>query len=125
MTDDAYAVISEQYRRESRERMIVPLPKGFYTECALYIDTLSNRATAMRDSGSTDGDDYSELMERLMAVNRLASDLRRIRMEKISRMAMFAASGGVPDTSPLSEDELELFRSYRDSAKRHLGKVLG
>ena len=105
MTDDAYAVISEQYRRESRERMIVPLPKGFYTECALHIDTLSNRATAMRDSR--------------------VSDLRRIRMEKISRMAMFAASGGVPDTSPLSEDELELFRSYRDSAKRHLGKVLG
>ena len=119
-----YDTISEQYRRESRDRMIVDLPKGFYRECALHLESMSVRATAMRDSGIT-GDGYDDLIERMMATNRLVSDLRRIRTEKISRMAMFAASGGFPDTSPLSPDELELFNSLRDSARNHLGRVLG
>lgn len=125
MTESTFDLLTEHYRRESRERMLVPLPKGFYPECAVYIDSLSMEATTMRDSGSTDTDAYDEVVERLMNVNRVLSELRRLRMEKISRMAMFAASGGVPDTSPLTHDELELFQAYRDSAKRHLGKVIG
>ena len=124
MIENIYDMISEQYRRECRERMMVVLPKGFYRECAVHLDSLSDRATALRDSGVT-GDEYDEVIERIVATNRLVSDLRRIRTEKISRMAMFAASGGVPDTSPLSPDELDLFRSMKDLAKDHLGRVLG
>lgn len=125
MTDDVFGLLSEHYRRESRERMLVPLPKGFYPECAVYLDSISVKATSMRDAGTTDSDEYDDLVERLMSVNRILSELRRLRMEKISRMAMFAASGGVPDTSPMTHDELELFGAYRDAAKRHLGKVIG
>lgn len=124
MTDAVYERLTEQYRRETRERMIAKLPAGFYTECADYIGALSSHATSLRDSGMTDLDTYDGVMERLMSVNRILTDLRRIRMEKISRMAMYAASGGAPDTSPLSPDECELFASFRDAAKGHLGKVV-
>lgn len=125
MTDPFYGILTEQYRRESRERMLVTLPKGFYRDCAAYLDGLSEDAVSMRDSGMTDAEVYDEVRERLMSANRVLADLRRIRMEKVSRMAMYAASGGIPDTSPLTSDELELFESYTDSSRRHLGRVVG
>lgn len=115
--DDMFARMSEQYRRESRQGMLVSIDPRFYEACRRYLSSLS----AVMLSSDPDSDVRDHAYNMYMSASRLFSDVRMMRAEKICRMAVASVFGGPYDDSCMTDNERSMSDVVRDAVRDVMG----